>query len=107
MSKMDVELLYFDGCPTYKTALRDIQEVISREGLDVQIKLIRVESEEDAKRLRFLGSPTIRVYGADIEPAAREAKDFGLRCRIYRVDGRILGSPSRGMLSRALKEASP
>lgn len=106
MSEARVELLYFDGCPTYKTALRDLEEVVKEEALDVRVILTKVESEDDARRLRFLGSPTVRVNGADIEPAANESTGFGLRCRIYRVEGRLLGSPSRDMLRRALKGAS-
>lgn len=105
MSKRSVELLYFDGCPTYKTTLRDLEELVKEEGLDASVTLVRVGSEEDAKRLRFLGSPTVRINGVDIEPATRESKDFGLCCRIYRVDGKILGSPSKETLSRALKRA--
>ena len=105
MSKTSVELLYFDGCPTYKTTLKDLEEVVKEEGLNAFVALIRVGSEEDAKRLRFLGSPTVRINGVDIEPAARESKEFGLSCRIYRIDGKILGSPSKETLSRALKRA--
>lgn len=105
MSKARVELLYFDGCPNYKTTLRDLEEIVKQEGLDVRVTLVRVESEEEAKRLRFLGSPTVRVNGVDIEPGARESGEFGLGCRIYRVGGRMLGSPAREMLSIALKGA--
>lgn len=103
MSKLKVELLYFDGCPTYKTTLRDLEEIVKQDGLDAEITLIRVGSEEDAARLAFLGSPTVRVNGADLEPEARGSKDFGLRCRIYRVEGRILGSPSKDALRKALR----
>ncbi|MDG6916243.1 MAG: hypothetical protein JRM85_01440 [Nitrososphaerota archaeon] len=98
-----VELLYFEGCPTYKTTLKDLEEMVKQEALDARIVLIRIESEEDAKKLRFLGSPTVRVDGVDVDQTARESSDFGLRCRIYRVDGRMLGSPSRETLGRALK----
>lgn len=103
MGKRNVELLYFEGCPTYKTTLRDLEEIVKQGSLDAQITLIRVESDGDARRLQFLGSPTVRVDGVDIDPAARESKDFGLSCRVYRVDGRISGSPSKEMLKRALR----
>ncbi|MDG6909575.1 MAG: hypothetical protein JRN57_01605 [Nitrososphaerota archaeon] len=102
MSKT-VELLYFEGCPTYKTTLKDLEEIVKQEALDARIDLIRVESEEDAKKLAFLGSPTVRVDGADVDQTARGSSDFGLGCRIYRAEGRILGTPSREVLRRALK----
>jgi len=103
VSKVKVELLYFDGCPTYKKALKDIEELVKQIGTDAEITMVKVKSEEDAKRLRFLGSPTVRVNGVDVEPSARGSKDYGFRCRIYRVNGKILGSPSKEMLKQALE----
>jgi hypothetical protein len=35
-----------------------------------------VRTEEEARRERFLGSPTVQVNGRDIEPQARGRKDF-------------------------------
>ncbi|MDG7008275.1 MAG: DUF2703 domain-containing protein [Nitrososphaerota archaeon] len=103
MSKT-VELLCFERCPTYKTTLRDLEEIVNKEALDVRVVLTRVDSDDDAKRLRFLGSPTVRVDGVDIDQTARGSSHFGLRCRVYRVDGRALDTPSRELLRRALKE---
>lgn len=104
--KPSVELLYFDGCPTYKKAQQDIDDVLRESGINAEVAMLKVESEEDAERLRFLGSPTVRVNGVDVDPSARESKDYGLRCRVYRVGGKIGGSPSREMLGKALREAN-
>jgi len=57
-------------------------------------------SGESAERLRFLGSPTIRVDGKDIEPAARGRTHFGMSCRMYGSSG----VPPRELVEAALAE---
>jgi hypothetical protein len=101
--RLEIELLYFDGCPTYRTALKNLEAVVKEEGVDAHVTLTKVESEKDAARLQFLGSPTIRIDGGDIEQSARSRKDYGVSCRIYRVNGKMLGSPSKEMLSEAIR----
>jgi len=51
-----VEVLYFDGCPTYVAAARTLREVLAELGAEVE--LVAVDTDEEAKRLRFPGSPT-------------------------------------------------
>ena len=65
---MRVEVLYFDGCPTYVAATRDVSEVLSELGMEAEVEMVAVNSDEDAERLRFPGSPTIRVDGRDLFP---------------------------------------
>lgn len=60
---MEIELLYFEGCPTYLTALKNLREVLKEEGTSGEVKMIMVGSEEEAEKLEFLGSPTIRIDG--------------------------------------------
>ena len=81
---MRVELLYFDGCPSYERLLPRLRELVARVDAQAEIELRRVESIEDAERERFLGSPTVRVDGADVDPGAAGREDFGLKCRLYR-----------------------
>lgn len=56
---------------------------------------------EDAVRLRFLGSPTVRIDDVDIEPAARLRTGFGIMCRTYEQGG----IPSEGLIWNAIAEA--
>lgn len=51
---------------------------------DAGVELRALESPEDAETERFLGSPTLRIGGCDVEPGADSRSDFGLKCRIYR-----------------------
>jgi hypothetical protein len=102
---MKIELLYFEGCPSYQTALKYLKEVIRENKLDVQVKMVKVASDEDALKSRFLGSPTIRVNGLDVDPGARESKDFSMCCRLYLEDGRIKEYPSKNLIRRAIEES--
>ena len=78
-----VELLYFDDCPNYELLVPELRQLLAREGIDGALELRRIESSEEAERERFLGSPTVRVEGVDVEPGAAERTDFGLKCRLY------------------------
>ena len=102
---MKIELLYFSGCPTSQEAEALIEDVVRSLGAPADIESREVKEAEEAARLRFLGSPTIRVDGMDIDPAARSSTDYGLKCRVYRNGKRFLGVPPRELLERAIKEA--
>lgn len=51
---------------------------------DAEITQRRIETPEEADELRFLGSPSVRVDGRDIEPGAESRIDYGMKCRLYR-----------------------
>jgi hypothetical protein len=99
--RMKIEILYFDGCPTYETATKTLQAILSQEGLEAEVQLIAVNSDDEAKRLRFPGSPTIRVDGEDLFPVA-EREDWRLGCRVYATPQGLRGSPTAEMLREAL-----
>ena len=81
---MKIELLYFDGCPNYEALLPRLLGLLEDRGLDTDVELRPVETVEAAEAERFLGSPTVRIDGRDVEPGADARTDFGLKCRIYR-----------------------
>ncbi len=96
---MQVRIVYFDGCPNHEPAVVLVREVAQELNVPIQLSAVRVESPEDAVRERMLGSPTIQVDGADIEPAARDRDDYAMSCRIYHGE---LGLPPREMIAAAL-----
>lgn len=100
---MIVELLYFDGCPNYEAFAPHLRELVERAGVDARIELQRVESEEDAGRARFLGSPTVRVDGRDVEPGAEERDEYALQCRLYRTPEGMSGVPPDEWILEALR----
>lgn len=97
-------LRYFDGCPNWQIAREQLKDALRALGRDDQVELERVESDEEAERLSFRGSPTILIDGHD--PFAVEDAPVGLSCRIYLTDSGYNGSPSVAQLREALSTAN-
>ena len=97
-----VEVLYFDGCPNHLPALALLERVADELGIEPELRLVKVADQEAAQRLRFLGSPTIRVGGRDVDPSTEERSDYGLSCRIFRTEAGIAGQPDERWLRDAL-----
>lgn len=103
---MKIEVLYFDGCPNHKPAVERIHELLREEGVSAELLEVNVNDAMIAQQVGFLGSPSVRVNGLDVEPEARTARDYGMMCRTYSVDGRREGMPSREVLRQAIREAN-
>ena len=102
---MNIEVLYFEGCPNHLPALEMVRETLSSLGRQDEIHQVEVRTQADADTTAFVGSPSIRINGADIEPWARTAKAFGLSCRTYLDGSHRSGVPSRELLRRAISES--
>ena len=101
---MKITFLYYEDCPSHDEALQRLQVVIAEERLLAELEVIKVETEEQAERYHFVGSPTILVDGQDIVPPPAEAVP-ALTCRAYQLDnGRISPLPSAAMIRRALRK---
>ena len=100
---MRIQLLYFDGCPNHETLVPKLRAILAAEGVAEEVELRRVESLEAAERERFLGSPTVRINGEDIEPGAGERIDFGLKCRLFRSDAGVSGVPPEEWITTAIR----
>ena len=98
---MKIEVHYFDGCPTYRVAENRLRQVLAEEGIEAEIELVAVNTDEEARKLRFPGSPTIRVDGRDLFPAP-ERGEWRLGCRVYATPEGLRGSPTAKMLREAL-----
>lgn len=103
---MKIEVLMFDGCPNAKVAEEMVRESVIELGIDADIEVINVTDNDDAVAKRFLGSPSIRINGRDIEIEEDEQTQYSMRCRIYRTENGSSGVPSRQLLATALKMAS-
>ncbi len=89
---MRIELLYFNSCPSYKQALANIKAALKEKKLQAELKLINVESEGEAEKLGFQGSPSVRINGKDIE--GRD-EGFSFSCRLYHMNGKTTVAPSK------------
>lgn len=96
---MQIDVLYFAGCPNHGPSVDLVREVIRDLGLQLPVHEIEVPDSEAATRLGFLGSPTIRVDGRDIEPNAEVRTDYAMNCRVYGHSG----IPPRAWIETALR----
>jgi hypothetical protein len=105
MTQPHVELLFWEGCPSHPQALADLREAMAELGLHPErIEVREVDTDERAASEGFVGSPTIRVDGVDVQDPGEEPA--GLTCRIYhRRDGRISALPDPADVRDALKNA--
>ena len=99
---MNVEVLYFDGCPNHEGLLPRVRELMRRAGVSGEVDRRAISDDEAAQRERFLGSPTVRVNGGDVEPGADRREDFGMKCRLYRDADGFSGQPADHWILAAL-----
>ena len=98
---MRVEVLYFEGCSSYwrmETLLRD---VLAEADIEAVVDFVRVDTNEEAERLQFAGSPALRVNGGDLFPVP-EQHTWALGCRTYQISEGLKGWPTREMIREAL-----
>lgn len=102
---MKIEFLYFEGCPSYKQGLENLRQALRELNLPEDFEMINIDSDEKAREYNFIGSPTIRINGQDIDLRAREAKVTGYKgCRIYQTEEGIKGAPTVEMIKKAIRE---
>jgi len=102
-----VEILYFQGCPNHERTLELIERIAAELRVRPTIEMVEVADPQAAARLRFLGSPTVRVDGRDVEPGAEQRDDFALACRVYRSQRETAGLPAEVLIREALAAATP
>jgi len=101
-----VEILYFDGCPNHEAARALVERVAAELQIEPELSLVRVPDPEAAVERRFLGSPTVRVDGRDVEPGAEERDQYVLSCRVYRGERGFSGQPDPAWIRDALSRAT-
>ena len=102
---MDIHFLYFEDCPSHESGLERLRDVMAQEQITAEIRITKVETEEQAAQWGFVGSPTILIDGKDMVPPPPDAPT-ALTCRVYQWDdGRFSPLPSPDMIRKALKQA--
>ncbi len=99
---MTIEILYSNGCPNHERLRERLPALLKAARIATEPTLREIATQHDAERERFLGSPTLRVNGHDVEPAAAERTDYGLKCRIYRTPEGLTGLPADRWILAAL-----
>ena len=99
---MEIKLLYFDDCPSWKHALANLRSAFAEEKLDISINITKVNTDMEANDKKFLGSPSFQVDGKDLWPEVRQS--YSMSCRIYRTKEGLRGWPTIDMLRQRLFE---
>ena len=100
-----VEVLITPDCPHRDAAIALTRRVCDQLGGHAEARVIEVPDQPAAERLRFPGSPTIRVDGRDIEPGAEWNVEVVYGCRLYQGPHSFHGLPEAALLRRALQDA--
>lgn len=101
---MKIQLLYLEGCPSYKHALENLNSVLIENGINIMVEMVHVISPVNADPLNFLGSPTIQINGVDLEGIDALKSGVGYGCRIYKNGGQMQGWPSKEKIQTALSK---
>lgn len=100
---MRIEFLYWEDCPSHSDALARLRRVLAEERVTDEVEIIRIDTQEDAERHRFPGSPTIRFDGVDLQPEGVQGRAM-LTCRTYRTEAnRLSPLPTAAMIRHALQ----
>ncbi len=83
---MKIELLYFDGCPSWQTALKNLSSVLREEGITETVNVMEIMNDEHD--LWF-----------------EERENYSLSCRVYATPEGVKGYPTVEMLRSKIKSA--
>ena len=103
-----IEFLYFNGCPGHEPAWELLSEVLAESKVEVEIERIEIPNADKVEAHRFLGSPSIRINGEDLEGSEVENEiGYGWRCRFYEDSepGQPKAVPNRRLIWKRLQKA--
>jgi hypothetical protein len=103
--EVKIEVLYIADCPNSRPTIEVVREVLREQGFPPDIIEIEISDAAQAAALSFLGSPTVRVDGKNVEPSVNLFPSYGVSCRTYFVDGRFEGTPRREWIRNAVLPA--
>ena len=102
---MKIEFLYFAGCPHMQPAKELLNNVLRELGVKADITDVHIADNADAIAKRFLGSPSIRINGQDLELAENDQTQYSMRCRIYKTEKGNSGIPPKELLIKRMRQA--
>lgn len=111
-------------CPWCVKTKGLLRETLKKLNLKVKVKEILIDTKEKAKKNNFVGSPTIRINGKDIQEMIEKTRCLPCEelvklskratpfvkeeccisgCRIYNYKGKKYPYPPKGMIKEVIK----
>ena len=75
---IQIRILGSEGCANTPPTVELVKRVAQDLDIPINIELVMVGNQEQARELRFLGSPTVQIEGWDIEPSGQDSVAFGI-----------------------------
>ena len=101
-----VEVLYVEHCPNFPAAVALVERVAADLAVEADVQTTMISDQAAAERTRFVGSPTVRVDGRDVDPDGELAAEYTLECRLYWHEHRLAGYPQERLVRDALLGAA-
>jgi len=96
-----IEILARRDCDSRGMAISVVEHVVAETGVPAEVEVIDVETIAEAEKLRFLGSPTVRVAGRDVDRQPN-GEDVSLGDRVYRTGRGLAGWPDAQWVREAI-----
>ena len=120
---MTIQLLYILDCPWCLKTKKVIRQALRELSVEAEIEEILINSEKKAKEYKFIGSPTIRIDGKDIQEKVDKGQCLSCEelaelwkdttqfvkqeckcgCRLYFYKGKQYPYPPKEMIKEAVK----
>lgn len=101
---MQVQLLHTKDCHAWQEAEKVLEDALKEAGFTIKYQVVLVNSDEQARQLKFLGSPQITVDRVDVDPLAKNATRYSIAsCRPYLYQGKSYDYPPKEMILKAIK----
>ena len=97
-----VEILARSDCQSRGMARIVVERAIDELDISADVTVVEIASQAQAKKRGFLGSPTVRVNGLDVEPGTNGSKEVTLGDRVYRGERGLQGWPDARWIRAAL-----
>jgi len=101
-----VTYLFNHDCPSHEAGHELLSAASEASGIPLDVTVIEVVDDDQARQLHFHGSPTYVLAGEDPFPPPAGVTVMAQACRAYaRSDGRVGPLPSLDDLAAALTRA--
>ncbi len=98
-------MLHARGQPPGERAEENLRLAIEATAIDVEVAYVEVAGQEDAAARRFLGTPSIRVEGVDVEYGERAPEEAQTGTRYYNSPDGWKPYPHARLIANAILEA--